>query len=122
MPLAHKFDATNLVIAHIFKRNSRDELRAVMARVATALVFMALTCIFAAGHPIIAIWAGFAIVYWTFFVGAFGDSGNYPGHGKVTTLPSTSPKQQVEAASRRKAIYEDMLRVRGLKPKQPTSH
>ncbi len=120
MSLAHKSDGANFIFGQLPKLNiRRDALKAVTVGIATAIGILALSYVFMAGHPIIAIWAGLVIVYWMFFAGASRDFGNYSEHGKAVTLPSTSPTQEVKAGSRRLAIYEDMLRERGLTPKDP---
>jgi hypothetical protein len=118
--LAHKPDAPSLTFGQSLNLNiRREDLRAAMVRVGAALGIVALTCIFATGHPIIAIWMGFAIVCWMFFVGASGDYGKHSENGEAATLPPASPAREEAAALRRQAIYEDMLRERGLELKEP---
>jgi hypothetical protein len=77
MSLTDRFHIPKLAFAQSFDQASaRKALRKLGVFAVAVTVVAALALIFAAGHPIISIWAALALVGWLFVAGAAIASGN----------------------------------------------
>jgi hypothetical protein len=77
MSLTDKFHSPNLAFPQSFDQASVwKRFRALVIFAAVVTIIAALALIFAAGHPIISIWAALIIVGWLFIAGAAIASAN----------------------------------------------
>lgn len=76
MSLTDKFDPRPTVARDCDSLAVEQRSRAATTLLVAAVVFAILALIFAAGHPLIAIWAALILVGWLFIAGAAKASGD----------------------------------------------